>query len=114
MRVWSWDLAAEMISWVKVWIVSCMILGVEDGEQKVIIRLVRVGVSGSSMMGAETAIFSSAFVISKTRRFRIFMRVCSVNGYINIVPEKVIVSIYRYLASCGHVDLTISRDSRRD
>jgi hypothetical protein len=64
-RVWSRDLAAEMISWVKVWIVSCMILGLEEGEQKVVIRLVRVGVWGSSMMGAGVAIFCSSFCMSK-------------------------------------------------
>lgn len=26
-RVWSWDLAVEMILWVKAWVVSCIILG---------------------------------------------------------------------------------------
>lgn len=43
-----------MISLVRAWMVFCMIFGVEVGEQKVVIRLVRVGLSGSSMMGAAT------------------------------------------------------------
>lgn len=71
-RVWSWDLAAEMISWVKVWIVSCMILGVEEGEQKVVIRLVSFGVWGSSMMGAGIAIFPSSFCMFKNEGLEVY------------------------------------------
>ena len=36
-----------------------MIFGVEVGEQKVVIRLARVGLSGSSMMGARAAMLST-------------------------------------------------------
>lgn len=42
--------------------VSCMIFGVEVGEQKVAIRLVRVGLSRSSMMGAETGMLSTIVI----------------------------------------------------
>ena len=58
MRVLSWDFARSTIFLVRAWMVSCMIFGVEVGEQKVVIRLVRVGLSGSSMMGAEMAMLS--------------------------------------------------------
>lgn len=59
MRVLSWDLVNVIIFLVRAWMVSCMIFGVEVGEQKVVIRFVRIGLSGSSMIGAATAILST-------------------------------------------------------
>lgn len=44
--------------------VSCMTFGVEVGEQKVVIRFVSVGLSESSMMRAETAMFSTIVYLS--------------------------------------------------
>jgi hypothetical protein len=61
-RLLSCDFATDMISWVNAWIESCIEPGEEDAEQKVVIRLESVGVSGTSMMGAETVIFSLCLV----------------------------------------------------
>jgi hypothetical protein len=60
-----------MSSWVKVWIVSCMIL-MEEGGQKVVIRLVSLRVWGSSMMGAGIAIFPSSFCMFKDEGLELY------------------------------------------